>query len=116
MKRLRQVTWLLIVALLITLFTACHYHPGNRAGKQSSEINWEDSAYNRFAEAEQLYNNNMHDSLMAVAPGVLEFPRSNSSFAVSSSISTTAVNCIIPSVIITGCKITKRSQNNHQKV
>ena len=75
MKRLRQLTWLLIVAFLITLFTDCHYHPDSRAGKQSSEISWADSAYNRFAEAEQLYNNNMHDSLIAVAPGVLEFLR-----------------------------------------
>ncbi len=73
MKQTRYLIILLFFAVLITTAISC-----KRGGTtpQSSAVS-HDSAYARFDVAQSFYNCNQHDSLIAVAPEILEFLRDN---------------------------------------
>ncbi len=71
----------LLVRLLVAIFTicfavSCQQGKGRWFGHRADKtIDWHDSAYKRYAEAETLFNDDLHDSLMAIAPEVLSFLR-----------------------------------------
>ena len=73
MKRSRFLPILLLFAVLITTAISC-----KRGGTTThpSAVS-HDSAYARFDVAQNYYNSNQHDSLIAVAPEILEFLRDN---------------------------------------
>ena len=73
MKRSRFLPILLLLAVLITTAISC-----KRGGTTThpSAVS-HDSAYARFDVAQNYYNSNQHDSLIAVAPEILEFLRDN---------------------------------------
>ena len=73
MKQSRFLPILLLFAVLITTAISC-----KRGGTttQSSVVS-HDSAYARFDVAQNFYNCNQHDSLIAVAPEILDFLRDN---------------------------------------
>ena len=52
---------------------ACHQGTGGQTANK--DIDWHDSAYKCFAETQELFNNDQHDSLLTVAPKVLDFLR-----------------------------------------
>ncbi len=73
MKHRRYYPLLLLLAVLITTTISC-----KRGGTTTkSSVVSHDSAYARFDVAQNYYNNNEHDSLIAVAPEILEFLRDN---------------------------------------
>ena len=73
MKYQRCYPLLLLLAVLITTAISCK-HGGTTT---HSSVVSHDSAYARFDVAQTFYNNNEHDSLIAVAPEILEFLRDN---------------------------------------
>ena len=73
MKQSRYLLFLLLFAVLITTAISCK--PGGAPASHSGVSH--DSAYARYYVAERLYNNDQHDSLVAVAPEILDFLREN---------------------------------------
>ena len=73
MKQTRYLIILLFFAVLITTAISC-----KRGGTttHTSAVS-HDSAYARFDVAQSFYNSNQHDSLIAVAPEILDFLRDN---------------------------------------
>ena len=74
MNRLTAILKLLIVVFTISFTVACQQGTGGKTAANKS-IDWHDSAYNLIAETQELFNNDQHDSLLAVAPKVLDFLR-----------------------------------------
>ena len=73
MNQLRLLFKLLFIAIAMSFAVACQQGTGSRTADKN--IDWHDSAYKRFAETEELFNNDQHDSLMTIAHGVLDFLR-----------------------------------------
>lgn len=73
MNQLRLLFKLLFIAIAMSFAVACQQGTGSRTANKN--IDWHDSAYKRFAETEELFNNDQHDSLMTIAHGVLDFLR-----------------------------------------
>ena len=73
MKQSRFLPILLLFAVLITTAISCKR--GSTTTHTSAVSH--DSAYARFDVAQSFYNSNQHDSLIAVAPEILEFLRDN---------------------------------------
>ena len=59
---------------MISFTVACQQGTGGKTAANKN-IDWHDSAYNLIAETQELFNNDQHDSLLAVAPKVLDFLR-----------------------------------------
>ena len=74
MKQRRFYPVLLLFAVL--LFTAVFSCKHDASPAKHTKVS-HDSAYARFDVAQTFYNNNEHDSLIAVAPEILEFLRDN---------------------------------------
>jgi hypothetical protein len=64
---------LLFAVLLITAVFSCKQGSSPVKG---SKVN-HDSAFARYSIAQKLFNNNQHDSLLKVAPEILDFLREN---------------------------------------
>ena len=73
MKQSRFLPILLLFAVLITIAISCKR--GSTTTHPSAVSH--DSAYARFDVAQSFYNSNQHDSLIAVAPEILDFLRDN---------------------------------------
>ena len=73
MKERRFLTILLLLVVIISTTVSCKR--GGTATKSS--VVSHDSAYARFDVAQTFYNSNQHDSLIAVAPEILELLRDN---------------------------------------
>ena len=73
MKQSRFLPILLLFAVLITTAISCKR--GSTTTYPSAVSH--DSAYARFDVAQSFYNSNQHDSLIAVAPEILDFLRDN---------------------------------------
>ena len=73
MKQTRYLLILLLFAVLITTAISCKR---GSVSPQRSAVS-HDSAYARFDVAQNFYNCNQHDSLIAVAPEILDFLRDN---------------------------------------
>ena len=73
---MKQTRYLLVLLLLAVLFTTAISCKRSVTAPQGSAVS-HDSAYARFAVAQNFYNNNQHDSLIAAAPEILEFLRDN---------------------------------------
>lgn len=74
MNQLSILIRLLIVTFIISFTVACQQGTGGKTAANKN-IDWHDSAYKRFAETEELFNNDQHDSLLTIAPKVLDFLR-----------------------------------------
>ena len=74
MKQRRFYPVLLLFAVL--LFTAVFSCKHDASPAKHTKVS-HDSAYARFDVAQNYYNSNQHDSLIAVAPEILEFLRDN---------------------------------------
>lgn len=59
---------------MISFTVACQQGTGGKTATNKN-IDWHDSAYKCFVETEELFNNDQHDSLLVIAPKVLEFLR-----------------------------------------
>jgi signal transduction histidine kinase len=76
MYRINQLVRLLAVVFTISFALSCQQDKGGWFKHSTNkEIDWHDSAYKRYAEVERLFNDDQHDSLMALAPEVLSFLR-----------------------------------------
>ena len=76
MYRINQLVRLLAVVFTISFALSCQQDKGGWFKHSTNkEIDWHDSAYKRYAEVERLFNDDQHDSLMAIAPEVLSFLR-----------------------------------------
>ena len=73
---MKQTRYLLVLLFLAVLFTTAISCKRSVTAPQGSAVS-HDSAYARFAVAQNFYNNNQHDSLIAAAPEILEFLRDN---------------------------------------
>ena len=73
---MKQTRYLLVLLFLAVLFTTAISCKRGVTALQGSAVS-HDSAYARFAVAQNFYNNNQHDSLIAAAPEILEFLRDN---------------------------------------
>ena len=73
MRHHRLIFILVTIALTLSFTVACHQGTGGQTAKK--DIDWHDSAYNLIIETQELFNNDQHDSLLAVAPKVLDFLR-----------------------------------------
>ena len=73
---MKQTRYLLVLLLLAVLFSTAISCKRGVIALQGSALS-QDSVYARFAVAQNFYNNNQHDSLIAAAPEILEFLRDN---------------------------------------
>ena len=73
---MKQTRYLLVLLFLAVLFTTAISCKRGVIALQGSALS-QDSVYARFAVAQNFYNNNQHDSLIAAAPEILEFLRDN---------------------------------------
>lgn len=76
MNQLRLIFKVFFIAFTMSFIVACQQGTGSQNSEQSlKNINWDDSVYKRFSEAQELFNTDQHDSLMKVAPELLSFLR-----------------------------------------
>ena len=74
MKQLNLLLRLLVVVFMISFTVACQQGTGGKTAANKN-TDWHDSAYKYFAETEELFNNDQHDSLLVIAPKVLDLLR-----------------------------------------
>ena len=74
MNRLTAILKLLIVVFTISFTVACQQGTGGKTAANKN-IDWHDSAYSLIIQTQELFNSDQHDSLLAVAPKVLDFLR-----------------------------------------
>ena len=74
MNQPRLIIKLLFIVITMSFTVACQQGTGGKTAS-NKDFDWHDSAYKRFAETEELFNNDQHDSLLAIAPKVLVFLR-----------------------------------------
>ncbi len=83
-------TGLALCGLLLMLTGACSRQGGKNSGLsddgrgragQGKTVNWADSAKKRYMELAYYYNNNIHDTLVMMVPGVLDFCKSHELWA-----------------------------------
>jgi len=76
MNQLKNLFRIIAIALPIIFAVACQNGRGGLTGNKTGKtINWNDSAYSLYVKIQELFNNDMHDSLLAVTPKAMEFMR-----------------------------------------